>query len=288
MDLPNPEDFKNVLLVIPPASVIARDRDLPAMIRMAAADIAGDEYSTVGSILSGMCAKDIAILLGAWMRTLAATKDAFEEEEERSVEENDTFKVMPNGDDAFMFLLFTMLVARAEMGELRADPLIGGIQAELMASFMGAVLMTKRDQNVFLDLTKLSLDVEFLNRNFDSIIRTDNFKSMASVNEVKQNWFKLRSSRHVEMIKHGNALKNDLSPSPLMKVGSKSKAKGRSKGLSLKDTIDNLSSLAGKLSNASITGVVPEPDSKPEIEPSPKTGSLSEMEERMRKRLFGG
>lgn len=284
MDLPNPDDFKNSVIVLPDAKFMARDKNLPAVIRMAAAELADEEYSTVGAVLSGMCAKDIAILLAGWLNTLAIAKGGLTEEDREEIEEGDSYKLHIAGDDAVIFLIFTMMVARAETGEIKADPYVGGLQAELMASFMGAVLAIKRDENIYLDLTKLSLDLEFLNLNFDSIVRTDNFKSIKLVNQIKKDWIKLRGSKNAETIRQSNSLKNDLSPSPLVKAAKKKKNKDSGKSSSIKDTMENLKSLVGKHADHAKA----DPEETPSKTLKGSTDSLSDFEERLRRRFSGG
>lgn len=218
--------------VLPNITQIVSDSQFPAYLRMAAMDISSDSYSTVGSILANMCPQDLASVLGSWLHQLDQARE--------SAEEDGALVMRISNPIVFSYMIFTVLVAKAEAGEIRFDPVTAGFQAELMASFMRAVILTNQYERVNLDLTKFTLNLDFLDQNFDYVISTENFKAIQYVNEVKQVWRSMSKSEILALVR-GNKepKKEELIRAPAANKFLSKKERGSKTLTSFKDLLSS-------------------------------------------------
>lgn len=186
--LPKFPDGINSNLLIPDLRKIAGDSQFPAYLRMAAMDISSNSYSTVGSILANMCPQDLGSILNSWLRQLDQARGGIE-----NIEEGRTIMAI-SSPVTFSYLLFTAMVVKAEAGDVKLDPLSAGFQAELMSTFIQAMVISNGYERVSVDMTKFTLTPDFLDHNFDHVISTDNYEAMKYVLELKGIWAKMRKS----------------------------------------------------------------------------------------------
>lgn len=197
-NLPKFPSGHNTHIILPSLSQIASNSSFPAYLRMVAMDLARESYATVGSILSNMSPQDAASVLTSWLNQLG---NALAERDNQSGEDGDNEVILISSPSTFSFLLFTSLVARAESGEVKLDPIMAGVQTELMSTFLRAIVLQNMHDRVTVDLTKFTLNPDFLDQNFDQVISTDNFKAIKDVNEVKAVWNKLKKSEVVATVR---------------------------------------------------------------------------------------
>jgi len=226
--LPNlPDNMKNVKVILPTLKQIIGNSSFPAYLRLVAADIHQESYATVGSVLANMCPQDIESVLGCWVGQLKSSIEAAEDFDGEDGEENPLI-VKSSSPAIFDYLMFCMVVERAEAGDSAYDPVKAGFLAELMASFLHAMIVSGKHDKVDLDLTKFTLGFDFLDQNFDHVISTDNFKAKQHVADIKKMWKKMRDS---EILKEARGKapepkKDEPIASPVFQSISKGKFKG--------------------------------------------------------------
>jgi hypothetical protein len=237
--LPKIPEGINSHMNLPSLAQVMHDPQFPAYLRMVAADLYEEPYSTVGSVLSNMCPQDIGSVLGIWLRQLGEVREGQDQDSEEDGEENPL--IMPiSAPSTFSYMLFTMLVARAEAGDVRFDPVTAGFHAELMATFMQSVVLANQYERVKVDLTKFTLNFEFLDQDFDQVISTDNFKALQRIRDVKRVWNAMKKSEVLALVRgEKGPKKEDLIPAP----AHRSKFKKNSFSASLLDEVVPVSTM---------------------------------------------
>lgn len=277
--LPKIPEGMSTNIILPSLGQIVSDNQFPAYLRMAAMDLTGESYSTIGSVLSNMCTQDLCNLSNEWVRQ---TMKAAEEQDEEDQEEGDAFIMRLSNPATLSYLIFTVMLSKAETGDSKFDPLLTGFQAELLASFMQAIVVANQFERVTVDLTKFTLNMDFLDQNFEYVLSTDNFKAIKYVAQLKEVWRKMQKSEVLALLRAPTEPKKEEFKSRSMGPFGKFKTKvereaGKTFG-SFKDLAENLGVEASSSEES-------RDQDQTESEPSPS--SLGSLEARLRK-LSGG
>jgi hypothetical protein len=274
--LPKIPEGMSTNLPMPSLSQIVVDNQFPAYLRMVAMDLSGESYSTVGSVLSKMCNQDLCSLSNDWVRQTSQAAEEQRGDEEDDGEENSAFILRLTNPATLSYLIFTAMIVKAETGEAKFDPLLTGFQAELLASFMQAIVVANQFERVTLDLTKFTLNMEFLDQNFEYIMSTDNFKAMKYVAQLKDVWRKMQKSEVLALLRAPKEpvkeeFKSSHGRGPFGKFKTKTERGG--------ETFGSFKDMAASLNQTN--------SEEPKEEPASKGSSLSDLEARLRK-LSGG